>query len=248
MNRDTKEREDRKNEIIEVAKILFFQQGYDATSIQDIIDALGIAKGTFYHYFKSKDGLLDALVDRIITEMSERFKPLVTEKKSAITKINDVFRIGAAFKIENLDAFVVIVKALYREENQIVRDRMFQRSIQQNSPTITEIVNQGIKEGVFDTSFPEYVGEVMINLGRSLNEMICNTLLYGKTDARTMSTVMTKRMEMYQDMIERILGAPKGSIKIYDGKDFDRVVKHFFNALHKNSDVDKDTKKRYRIW
>ncbi|KPL15996.1 hypothetical protein AMJ74_00150 [candidate division WOR_3 bacterium SM1_77] len=242
MTREIKEHHIRENEILETARIFFFQKGYEATTIQDIIDKLAIAKGTFYHYFKSKDELLDALVDHIMTDMSQLFKPLVTAKKSAVEKINNVFQLGAAYKIENLDAFVVIVKTLYRDENQIIRDRMFQKSIQKNSPTIAKIVNQGIKEGVFNTSYPEYMGEVMINLGRSINETICNTLLNEKIDAKTMSAHMKRSMEMYQDMIERILGAPKGSIKIYDGRDFDRIVEHFLNAIQKNSNADKATK------
>lgn len=238
----------RKKEIIDAGNTLFFKKGYERTSIQDIIDHLGIAKGTFYHYFKSKDELLDALVDRIITDMSDRFKPLVRAKKPATEKINDIFRIGASFKMENLDAFVVIVKALYRDENQILRDRMFQRSIERNSPVITEIVKQGIKTGVFTTSYPEYMGEIMINLGRSINEAICTMLLSKDTDAPTMSTLLTKRMEMYQEMIERILGAPEGSIRLYDGTEIDRIIEHFLTALQKREDAEATTRRRYKMW
>jgi AcrR family transcriptional regulator len=247
MAHDTKEHQIRKNEIINTARTLFFQKGYDNTSIQDIIDALAIAKGTFYYYFKSKDKLLDSLVDQIMTEMHQRLQPITTSKKNAIDKINDIFRIGATFKVENLDAFAVIVKTLYRDENQILRDRMFKRSIEKNSPMITKIANQGLKEGVFTTSFPEYMGEIMINLGRSINETICHALLHAKTDAKTVSALMKKRMEMYQDIIQRILGAPEGSIKIYDSEDFDKIIEHFLNAIQQNGDVDSITKKRYKM-
>ena len=40
-------------------------RGYDRFSIQDILDATGASKGAFYHYFDSKDALLDAIVDRM---------------------------------------------------------------------------------------------------------------------------------------------------------------------------------------
>lgn len=248
MVREIKEYEIRKKEIITAAKTLFFEKGYDSTSIQDIIDTLGIAKGTFYHYFKSKDELLDSLVDQLMQDMSLRLQPITTSKKSAIEKINDIFRIGTAFKMENLDAFVIIVKTLYREENRILRDRMFERSIQRNSPTIAEIVKQGIDEGVFTTSFPEYMGEVMINLGRSINETICHMLLHEKTSAKTMSALMKRRMKMYEDMIERILGAPGGSIILYESDDFDRIIEHFLNVLQKNDDAGSETRKRYKMW
>jgi AcrR family transcriptional regulator len=248
MTRQIKEHEIRKNEIVTAAKKLFFETGYDATSIQDIIDSLGIAKGTFYHYFKSKDELLDSLVDQLMKDMSLRLQPIAASKKSAIEKINGIFRTGAAYKIENLDAFVLIVKTLYRDENQILRDRMFERSIQLNSLTIADIVRQGINEGVFTTAFPEYMGEVMINLGRSINETICHMLLHEKTSATTMSALIKRRMRMYEDMIERILGAPGGSIALYKGKDLDRIIEHFLNAIQKPEDTGSETKKRYKMW
>lgn len=53
----------RRSEILDVAQRLFYLKGYDQTSVQDIITEIGIAKGTFYHYFNSKLELLDAIID-----------------------------------------------------------------------------------------------------------------------------------------------------------------------------------------
>ena len=50
--RIVKEHDERKNEIIDTASCIFAQKGYDKTSVNDILNAIGIAKGTFYHYFK----------------------------------------------------------------------------------------------------------------------------------------------------------------------------------------------------
>lgn len=51
-------------EIVEKADALFYQQGFDATSFRDIADAVGISRGNFYYHFKSKDQILDAVIDR----------------------------------------------------------------------------------------------------------------------------------------------------------------------------------------
>ena len=53
--RIVKEHEERKNEILDTAEILFEEKGYDKCSVNDILNRIGIAKGTFYHYFKSKE-------------------------------------------------------------------------------------------------------------------------------------------------------------------------------------------------
>jgi TetR/AcrR family transcriptional regulator, cholesterol catabolism regulator len=66
---------DRKIMIIEKASELFAENGYGATSVQDITDACGISKGSFYLSFKSKDSLLFSIFeyfgDKLITRMSE---------------------------------------------------------------------------------------------------------------------------------------------------------------------------------
>ena len=64
--RIVKEPEVRKNEILDAAEQLFTVKGYEAATVNDILSAVNIAKGTFYYYFKSKEDVLDALVERRI--------------------------------------------------------------------------------------------------------------------------------------------------------------------------------------
>lgn len=59
-----KEADIRKNEILDAAGILFTEKGYDNTSVTDIMNAVGIAKGTLYHHYKSKEDILNALIKR----------------------------------------------------------------------------------------------------------------------------------------------------------------------------------------
>ena len=51
-----------RNKIIDTTEQLLADKGYDNTSVNDVIRSSGIAKGTFYHYFSSKDALLDHLL------------------------------------------------------------------------------------------------------------------------------------------------------------------------------------------
>ena len=62
--RIVKEATERKNEILDAAAVLFMKKGFDNTSTNDILDAVGIARGTLYHHFKSKEEVMDALIDR----------------------------------------------------------------------------------------------------------------------------------------------------------------------------------------
>jgi len=53
-----------RDRIIETADRLFYQQGFEATSFADIASAVGISRGNFYHHFKTKDDILDAVINQ----------------------------------------------------------------------------------------------------------------------------------------------------------------------------------------
>jgi AcrR family transcriptional regulator len=68
MVRTVKDPETRRAEIVETARKLFQSRTYDQTSMQDVMQECGIAKGTIYYYFKSKEELLDAVIDNMADE------------------------------------------------------------------------------------------------------------------------------------------------------------------------------------
>lgn len=53
-----------RDRIIETADLLFYQQGFETTSFADIASAVGISRGNFYHHFKTKDDILDGVINR----------------------------------------------------------------------------------------------------------------------------------------------------------------------------------------
>ena len=67
--RITKSVEERRTEILDVASRLFMIKGYDETSTNDILDEIGIARGTLYYHFKSKEAILDAVIMRMVDNM-----------------------------------------------------------------------------------------------------------------------------------------------------------------------------------
>ena len=64
--RISKEHDVRRNEILDKAESLFEVKGYNKTTVNDILREVNIAKGTFYYYFKSKEEVLDAVIDRYL--------------------------------------------------------------------------------------------------------------------------------------------------------------------------------------
>ena len=78
--RVSKKPEERKNEILDNAEKLFGTKGYSKTTINDILLAVGIAKGTFYYYFKSKEEVMDAIVMRFIDNGIENIEAIAQNK------------------------------------------------------------------------------------------------------------------------------------------------------------------------
>lgn len=78
--RVVKEAEERKNEILDVAERLFGTKGFDSTSTSDILNEIGIARGTLYYHFKSKEEILDAMISRMMSQLVEKAQAITAQK------------------------------------------------------------------------------------------------------------------------------------------------------------------------
>ena len=231
MTRQVKKPEIRKNEILDTAQKFFFQKGFDQTSIQDIINDLGIAKGTFYHYFTSKIDLLDKLTDRATNEIYASIKPIVDSDMKATEKFNATFKTASALKMVNIDVFVLIIKVLFTDENTIIREKMYRNSIKKTMPLYSKIIKQGVDEGIFHVEAPDDVAEIMIQIGTNLNETICRLLISKNIPQDHLIQTIVHKLKIYQDTVERILGASKGSIIFYIPGEYEKMIREFYKKV-----------------
>jgi AcrR family transcriptional regulator len=96
-----KRNDGRRNEVIETAEKLFYTNGYEKTSIQDILDSMHFSKGGFYHYFDSKLSLLEAICEQRTEEMCEMARAVsgndykrVSERLNAILGSSALWKTG----------------------------------------------------------------------------------------------------------------------------------------------------------
>ena len=215
MTRIVKEYSERKNEIIDIAQKLFFQKGYDRTSIESIIEVVDIAKGTFYHYFKSKDDLLFQLTKKHAMIMEAKVKAIVGDRDlSALEKFKKVIDDIGSYKAENVETMILITKALYKAENIKLRHSL-QDIIKISASSFAEIIKQGVSEGVFDTKYPEFVMDMIFNLVIYLRDEFAKIICSDSVKPEDYDDLYIK-FEMYQDSVEKMLGVEKGNIKMFD--------------------------------
>ena len=116
----------RRNEIVDVARKLVYTKGYEQMSIQDILDEMKISKGAFYHYFKSKPALLEALIDRLADEAEAKFIPLLNDPtRPALEKLCRYFGSAVQWKATQKDFILALLRIWYSDENALTRQKVF---------------------------------------------------------------------------------------------------------------------------
>ncbi|MDP8203693.1 MAG: TetR/AcrR family transcriptional regulator [Candidatus Tenebribacter mawsonii] len=105
MARIVKKAAERRSEILQKAQELFYKYGYTKTSVNMVIEALGISKGAFYHYFKSKEEMLDCLSDRLMQSIISKIESAINSTNlNAIEKLNIMYKESGNYKVENIDS------------------------------------------------------------------------------------------------------------------------------------------------
>ncbi len=219
MSRIVKAHDERKNEILDAAWDLFFGKGYDETSVNAIIEKVGVAKGTFYHYFSSKEELLDALAARHAdSHIAEWEEILNSPELNALEKLRKVMDVSKRLKVENRDLALFFFRMFYKKENFFLRYKIDNAVVKKAEETLTRIVEDGCREGIFSTPYPKEVIRMLIKLGNDLTEQVIGLLLEAEEDPRMIDGIV-HHYDVYRYAMERLLGLEPGSIRFFD-RDF----------------------------
>lgn len=216
MARVVKSAEVRQDELLDIAERLFLAQGYDTTPVQAIIDAAGIAKGTFYHHYPSKSALLDGVLGR----MTERiFAGIVAVVQSpnldAATKFKLAFSRAGQYKTEHRAVLIQMHRALRSEANAALYARMIRESMAILLPIITGLIEQGVAEGVFSTAYPKQAARIMCEVSTAMGNLVGDSILVDGTPALSMAELEAE-VAAYHDAVHRLLGAAPGTLELYD--------------------------------
>lgn len=218
MVRISKEHDERLTEFFDTARQLFFQKGYEKTSVNDIIEKIGVAKGTFYHYFKSKEDLLDQLVNQFAKKsVLEVEKMMERREMNALERMNHFFISIRNLKVENIELMKMLMRTIYKDENLILRHKIFKRSAEVLTPSFAEIIKQGREEGYFHSLDPWETAEIIFMMAFIMNEIVVGLLLEAEEKPENIDLIEQK-IKVFEKSVERILGAPEGSFRMVERK------------------------------
>lgn len=157
--RVVKDAKERKNEILDVAERLFCTKGFDNTSTNDILKEIGIARGTLYYHFKSKEEILDAMIERLSNEITSKATSIALDESIPVLK-----RLTNTILSLNLDNDMghMIMEQVHRPQNALLHQKMEESLLAKVNPLITKIIKDGINEGICKTKYPEEAVEMLM--------------------------------------------------------------------------------------
>ncbi|MEK3903949.1 TetR/AcrR family transcriptional regulator [Paenibacillus sp. FSL R7-0179] len=199
--RVVKEAEARRNEILDAAAELFGQKGFDGTSTGDILGKVGIARGTLYYHFKSKEDIMDALIERTNATILHAAQQVAEDK--SIPVIDRILRVVMALNISSGDSSTEIMEHIHKPQNALMHQKVQKAVIRSVPPILASIISEGIEQGIFNTPYPYECMEMVVVYATTIfdNDMV------DMTEEERMSRVLA-----FIANVERLLGAGSGSL------------------------------------
>ncbi|MEK4852953.1 TetR/AcrR family transcriptional regulator [Paenibacillus sp. FSL H7-0756] len=200
--RVVKEAEARRNEILDAAGELFGQKGFDGTSTGDILSKVGIARGTLYYHFKSKEDIMDALIERTNANILHAAQQVAEDK--SIPVIERILRAGMALNISSGNGGgTEIMEHIHKPQNALMHQKIQKAVIRGVPPILAPIISEGIEQGIFHTPYPYECMEMVVVYATTIfdNDMV------EMTEEERMSRILA-----FIANVERLLGAGSGSL------------------------------------
>lgn len=195
-----KEAEVRKNEILDAADELFGKKGFDGTSTNDILERVGIARGTLYHHFKSKEEIMDALIERYSERLLGAAREVAADKTIPI--VDRIIRVVMSMNF-NSGSSEEIMEHIHRPQNALMHQKIQKIIINGLTPILAEIICEGIEQGVFSTPYPYECMEMVVTYA--------NTIFDDDMVQMTNEERVT-RIQAFIFNVERLLDVERGSL------------------------------------
>ena len=169
--------------------------------MQELMNILNIAKGTIYHYFSSKEELLEAVVEELVDEELERKKQLMESSRfrtlNALEKIRELATSDTMAE-ENEQ----ILENLHQPGNTLMHTRQLGRYLIKLAPVFAAVFEEGCDQGIFKTDHPLECAEFLL----AGLQFLTDAGFYPWSDDQ-----LARRLKAFPSLVEAQLGASEGS-------------------------------------
>lgn len=201
MTRIVKKAYERRKDILDAARELFRTKEYDKVTMQELMEKLNIAKGTIYHYFSSKEELLEAVVEDIVDEKLKRIQEIMENSKYKNLDALDKMRM-LVMHTSMEEEHEQILDTLHHSGNTKMHSLQLGSFIIKLSPIYASVIEEGVKQGIFKTDHPLECAEFLL----AGIQFLTDIGFYPWSNEQ-----LVRRMEAFPSLVESQLQAPKGS-------------------------------------
>ncbi|HKW60822.1 MAG TPA: TetR/AcrR family transcriptional regulator [Candidatus Dormibacteraeota bacterium] len=206
----------RREAFVEAAQRLMTAKGYEQMSIQDVLDAVEASRGAFYHYFDSKQALLEAVIDRMVDQALGEVQSVVEDRSlPAPARLQRVFSTIGRWKTARKPLVLALLEVWMSDHNAIVREKLRRTMVGRLADLLAPIIQQGIDEGSFRADSASDTARVLVMLLLGFQD-VATQLFLDRQAGRIELADVVRTFTGYTQSFERILGAPPGSIQLID--------------------------------
>ena len=228
----------KKMEILRTAETLFCRNGYETTSIQDILDILHTSKGSFYHHYASKELLLEEICRIRAKSLAENASASVGADASPIENLNTMFSGMMPLTGEKIEFLMMILPVFDLPEGRQIRFS-YAESIAAafREPVIREIMRAN-ENGSMYCPDTEHTADIVFLILNELWYQIClNILRKEKAGIHMDLSELLNIISAYRNSIERVISAPYGSFVLLDMDDIKQLTEqiHYNRKLQNNN-------------
>lgn len=191
----------RREEIIKAARELFHAKEYDKATMQELMKELNIAKGTIYHYFSSKEDLLEAVVEGLIDEELKKKEKLLADcRNKNLDALQCIRLLATADRMAEENE--QILEMLHQPGNIIMHARQLGRYLTKLAPIYAAVIEEGCEQGILKTDHPLECAEFLLAGIQFLTDV--GFYPWSKEE-------IARRMAAFPSLLEDLLSAPAGS-------------------------------------
>ena len=203
MARITKDPLVRMTEILDATEELFYTRGYHETAISDIVKSIGVAQGTFYYYFKSKEEVLEALINRQISRVSSELEKVVSAEDLEPSRKLELFVQSVLHTIRYKEG--LLFEFLFDDQHLHPLDKLTRQGKQLVMPFLLRIIEEGEQKKVFAVLSSRisvtFVGGIM-------------KCLFDAVYEKLPATLFEQHVKIATILIEKTVGLPENSLHI----------------------------------
>lgn len=218
--------DEKRQELLNAAEKLFCQQGYEKTSVQDILSETGMSKGGFYHHFSGKDEVLSGLCIRRAERANAYTAEALQQAGSPVGRINAVLRGFMPLRREEADFMRMLLPVISKPEGKAIA-MIYQDALEEQFLPLlkAEIAAAAAVQMVFPPV--KDMERMILNTVNHAWMTIAEAMNAAKENGQRVETVALLAMvEKYRRAVELLLDAPFGAVELIRVEELDELSRY----------------------